>query len=185
MLMIATYLAGALLSQAAGQKLALDPEPEAEDIVVTAAPDNKCRLQLADKTLTDAEFKARAAQWKAGTPVRVIARNSASISCLTKIAFKLADQGVRKITFVDPSGKQSAGFPELKTGELRQNDPMALDDGRATIDSRSIPDIEHRFVSSSAAKLILAGKCDEAKAMALQQGDLDAAANVVLVCRGN
>ncbi|WP_375272838.1 hypothetical protein [Sphingomonas sp.] len=51
--------------------------------------------------LSDAEFNRRAAEWAAGTPVRVVAPRGADYRCLAKIAFRLADRGVKKIIF-DP-----------------------------------------------------------------------------------
>lgn len=76
-------------------------EPHADDIVVVARK-QKCSVKFADRDMSDAEFKRRSADWAAGKPVRVIARDSTDMKCLAKIAFKLADRGVTRIEFVEP-----------------------------------------------------------------------------------
>lgn len=78
-------------------------EPPAEDIIVTAVR-SKCSVRLADKVLSNPEFDRRAKDWAAGVPVRVIAPRSADYKCLAKIAFRLADHGVKRMTFVDSPG---------------------------------------------------------------------------------
>lgn len=78
-----------------------DP-PVGDDIVVVAARRN-CRVRFANRDMSESEFRRRASEWAAGKPVRVIARQSTDINCLAKIAFKLADRGVRLIQFVEPA----------------------------------------------------------------------------------
>ena len=69
------------------------------EVVVTARR-RRCDVSVANRLVSDAEFRARAAQWAAGVPVRVVAPASADYKCLAKIAFRLADYGVTRITFV-------------------------------------------------------------------------------------
>ncbi|MDB5697666.1 MAG: hypothetical protein JWN69_470 [Alphaproteobacteria bacterium] len=74
-------------------------EPE---IVVTASPKGKCRVQLTDQTLSDRQFAKNAGEWASlGTPVRVVTPTRADYKCLAKIVFRLNDRGVRLINFVD------------------------------------------------------------------------------------
>ncbi|MFC3579146.1 hypothetical protein [Sphingomonas hylomeconis] len=98
-------------------------ETETDDIVVVARS-TKCLLKFADRELDKAEFKRRTAQWAAGRPVRVIARQSADRKCLAKIAFQLADRGVRRITFVEPS---DATAPNSVGPWVSGDDPFAVD----------------------------------------------------------
>lgn len=94
------------------QAQAADNAPQPDDIVVTATRDRKdCSVRFADHDMTDREFNERAKDWAGGMPVRVIARTDADIKCLARIAFKLADRGVRRIQFVDPSGARSGPPP--------------------------------------------------------------------------
>lgn len=74
-------------------------EPVPVDVVVTARK-RRCDVSIANRVISDAEFKARAAEWAAGVPVRVVAPASADYKCLAKIAFRLADHGVTRITFL-------------------------------------------------------------------------------------
>ncbi|MDT9600293.1 hypothetical protein [Sphingosinicella rhizophila] len=76
------------------------PEPEADEIVVRAVR-GKCRVQLADRILSDSELNARAEEWAKGKAVRVIEPVGADYKCLARIAFRLNDKGVRLIEFVD------------------------------------------------------------------------------------
>lgn len=99
MLVIALLLA----AQAAPLSAGPPPEPPAEDIVVTAER-SRCSVRLADRVLSNPEFNRRAKDWAAGVPVRVIAPRSADYKCLAKIAFRLANHGVKRMTFVDPPG---------------------------------------------------------------------------------
>ena len=75
-------------------------ETEADEIVVRAVR-GKCRVQLADRLLTNRELDARAEQWANGKAVRVIEPVGADYKCLAKITFRLGDKGVRLIEFVD------------------------------------------------------------------------------------
>ena len=72
------------------------------EIVVTARR-AKCDVSVAKRVISDREFRARAAEWAAGTPVRVVAPSRADIRCLAKITFRLADHGVRNVEFVEPA----------------------------------------------------------------------------------
>jgi hypothetical protein len=71
--------------------------------VVVVAKRRKCDTSVAGRVLSDREFSRRAAEWAAGTPVRVVAPTRADIRCLAKITFRLADKGVRNVEFVDPA----------------------------------------------------------------------------------
>ena len=77
------------------------PEPTVADIVVTARK-RKCDVSIANRIISDKEFRARASEWAAGTVVRVHAPEATSYSCLAKIMFRLNDYGVTKAEFVDP-----------------------------------------------------------------------------------
>lgn len=90
--------------------------PTGDDIVVVAAKE-KCRVRFADRDMSDGEFRRRAAEWAAGKPVRVVARRSTDIKCLSKIAFRLADHGVKRIDFVEPKDVAPGATP---LGELRR-----------------------------------------------------------------
>ena len=54
-------------------------ETEADEIVVRAVR-GKCRVQLADRLLTNSEFTARAREWANGKAVRVIEPVGARVS---------------------------------------------------------------------------------------------------------
>lgn len=73
---------------------------DADEIVVTAVK-QKCRVRLADRLLSDREFDARAREWAAGRPLRVVAPAGADYKCLARIAFRLNDRGVKLIHWVD------------------------------------------------------------------------------------
>jgi hypothetical protein len=77
------------------------PSAQPDEIVVTANK-SKCEFHMASRILSDREFDARAKLWALGRPVRIVTPPAADRKCLTKIAFKLADRGVRLIEFVDP-----------------------------------------------------------------------------------
>jgi len=160
-----------------------DNEPRADDIVVSAVRDT-CTLRFADKAMSDAQFDARADEWKAGKPVRLVLRSDADFPCVRKIAKRLFDKGVTRIEFIDPKGKPAFPFepdPNLPrytaTGAV-PTVPGGTAGGWAEMRAR-----EHSFLGRTASQLILAGKCGEARKMALDQGDLDAAAAIVAVCR--
>jgi hypothetical protein len=141
-----------------------------EDIVVTAVRQD-CRVRFADREMSDREFNDRAKVWASGKPVRVIARADTDLKCLSKIAFRLADRGVRLIEFVDPSGRSAE---PLRVPGLQTAGPTP---------QTGIRDREKEFISRKAAELILAGKCPEARRLALENGNLEAAANVAQICR--
>jgi len=164
----------ASLLPATGQADAAMPD----DIVVTAERQD-CRVRFADRELTDREFDARAREWAAGKPVRVVARANADLKCLSKIAFKLADRGVRLIQFVDPSGKTADKIPTAGLG-MGAGAGMGTDNGSPTL---SVKDAERRFFARRATQLILEGKCGEARKLVLEAGDLESAAQVATVCR--
>jgi hypothetical protein len=71
--------------------------------VVVVAKRRKCDTSVAGRVLSDREFSRRAAEWAAGTPVRVVVPTRADIRCLARITFRLADKGVRNVEFVDPA----------------------------------------------------------------------------------
>lgn len=77
-------------------------EVDAEEIVIVASRPGKCRVQLADRTLSSGQLAAHAARWASeGTPVRVVRPRGADYRCMARIAFRLGDHGVRLIQFVD------------------------------------------------------------------------------------
>ena len=100
-------IALALTLAAAAAPQAGDAMPD--DIVVVAVRDT-CTLRFADKAMSDAQFEARSAEWKAGKPVRLILRSDAEFPCVRKIAKKLFDKGVTRIEFADPNGKPAFPF---------------------------------------------------------------------------
>lgn len=174
------------------------PVPEPDDIVVMAASKGGCRVQFADKILSDSEFRDRARVWAGGVPVRVVARTTASFDCLKKIAFQLSDWGVKQIQFVDPRGEGSGvGFPQPTLSPprpQRQGGESSAQRGAATDmnfpvagpeNSQSVSEIERKLLASHAAQLILDGKCAEARRVTLENGDLEAAAQVAQICRPN
>ncbi|MDB5684111.1 MAG: hypothetical protein JWM75_1809 [Sphingomonas bacterium] len=75
-------------------------QAEPAEIVVTGSR-QKCRVELADRALSDREFRAHAKDWAQGRRVRVIAPASTDKQCMIKIMFRLADRGVRLVEFVD------------------------------------------------------------------------------------
>lgn len=171
-----------LLMLAAPQ--ANDPQPD--DIVVVANR-GACKVRFADKDMTDAAFDARSAEWKAGRPVRVVARAEADLPCIRKIASRLFAKGVTRIEFVDPQGKPAFPFEPDRNLPRYTAAPgapavAATGGGGAWSENRAR---EHSFVARNASQLILQGRCEEARKMALEQGDLDAAADVVAVCRAD
>jgi len=91
----------ALARQAAPADV-IDP---ADEIVVVSSRKRKCRMELAHRVLSDSEFKARAAEWAAGKPVRVLVPPRTDYKCLAKIMFKLNEHGVRRANFIDVKGE--------------------------------------------------------------------------------
>ena len=97
--MIAAF-ALALLAQAPAAEAVPDEAEPA--IVVTGTRRGRCRVQLAQRSLSDRELGALAREWATlGRPVTVIRPAGADYRCLARIAFRLQDQGVRLIRFVD------------------------------------------------------------------------------------
>lgn len=76
------------------------PTVEGDEIIVRATK-RKCAVEIADHILSDREFKARAAEWATGKPLRVIVPPRTDYKCLAKIMFKLNDHGVVRADFVD------------------------------------------------------------------------------------
>lgn len=74
--------------------------PPGDEIVVRATK-RKCRLAIANRILSDAEFQRRAAEWAAGRPVRVIVPAATDYKCLAKIMFRLNEHGVKRAAFID------------------------------------------------------------------------------------
>lgn len=71
------------------------------DIVVVAR-ERRCDVAIANRVISGREFRARAKEWAAGVPVRVHVPTHADLRCMSRIAFRLADEGVRRIEFVEP-----------------------------------------------------------------------------------
>jgi hypothetical protein len=155
-----------------------------EDIVVVARPGkDSCEVRYADKTMTDAELRAHTRAWQQGTPVRVMARSNADLSCLKKIAFKLAAQGVKRMEFVDPRGRPAPDvIPDASQPARLDDAPLNAGTGDAKVDA--VRTSEHNFFARRAAKLVLQGDCAGAKKLALEAGDLQIAAQVAQVCAG-
>ena len=73
----------------------------APTIVVTGARPRRCRVRLADRSLSDRQLAAHAREWAAlGTPVSVVHSPGAHYRCLARIAFRLQDRGVRLTHYV-------------------------------------------------------------------------------------
>ena len=146
---------------------------QSDDIVVTAR-EGGCRVRLAEQDLSDREFDRHAKEWAQGRVVRVYARANADLKCLTKIAFKLADRGVKRMEFIDPSGRPAQPFMSETT--IAAN--TGIESGHPNVQER-----ERLFIARRAAKLILEGKCGEARRIVLENGDLESAAQVAEICR--
>jgi hypothetical protein len=84
----------------AGLQAISPPADEHPEIIVQAVR-RKCRVQLADRVLSDPEFARRAQEWAKGIPVQVYAPRQSDTKCLAKIVFRLQDHGVRLIHFSD------------------------------------------------------------------------------------
>lgn len=72
-----------------------------DDIVVTARR-RRCDVSIAGRVINSSEFRAHAAEWRVGRPIRVVVPPEARVSCLAKIMFRLADHGVTRAEFIDP-----------------------------------------------------------------------------------
>jgi len=82
--------------------LGATPAAVTSDEIVVTATKWKCQYHLASHLLSDRDLDERAKEWALGKPVRIVTPAAADRKCLTKIAFELADRGVRLIEFVDP-----------------------------------------------------------------------------------
>ena len=77
-------------------------EPEPAEIIVTGMRKGRCRVRMAQRTLSDREFAAHAREWGAlGRPVSVVRPAGATHRCLARIVFRLHDHGVRLVHFRD------------------------------------------------------------------------------------
>lgn len=165
----------------AGQR---DKVEKTGDDIVVSATSKGCRVQFADQILSDADLNERAKIWAQGVPVRVIARSTASFDCLKKIAFKLTQMGVSRITFVDPADKPAEPlFPQPKG--LLDRSYEVQNNGMRVGSAQQNWELEHHFLSRRASTLILQNKCAEARQLMLEEGDLEGAALVVTICRAN
>lgn len=80
-----------------------DPAAEME-IVVVAQVSTKCRVRLADRTLSDQELAAKAREWNANkVALKVVRPRRADYRCMAKIARQLGEQGLRFFEFVEAS----------------------------------------------------------------------------------
>lgn len=156
------------------------PAVGGDDIVITARKKG-CDVSMDGRVLSDTQFNSQARVWAAGKPVRVRASARESLGCMSKIAFRLAEHGVRNATYVDPQGRPAELFPEQKRAPVRTLGLSGGGGGSGSA-SPSIRDRELRFLQSRAARLVADGKCAEARQMLLEAGDLNGAANVVALC---
>ena len=97
--MVRRMIASLLLALLAPRQAA-PPEVVGDEIVVRASR-RKCRMEIANRILSDSEFKARAAEWAAGRPIRVVVPAGTHYRCLAKIMFRLNDHGVTRAHFLD------------------------------------------------------------------------------------
>jgi hypothetical protein len=63
--------------------------PQPDDIVVRAVR-HKCRIEIANRILSDPEFNARAKEWARGVPVRVMPPDNASTAVSALRARKIS-----------------------------------------------------------------------------------------------
>ena len=150
------------------------PATDGPDIIVQAR-NRGCETRVADRILSDQELDSRVRGMGTGRVVRVRAAADADMACLTKIAFRLADLGVRNMVFVDPRGRPAQ---PLRASPSERQDPGPNEAEAAQTQS----DREQRFIARRAARLILEGKCAEAKRSVLEAGDLASAAHVATIC---
>lgn len=167
---MAPWLALALL-------LVVQDTDQPEDIVVTARP-RGCDMSIDGHVLSDGDFNNKSREWAAGKPVRVRARADADLQCLSRIAFRLADKGVTRIAFIDPQGRPAKPLNGSIASPLTGG---GLSSGGG--DGDTIRDREWRFLEARAARLILDGRCTEARQLLLEAGDLSGAAAVVSLCK--
>lgn len=162
------------------------PEPGPDDVVVTLRRNNKCEVRLADKILSDGEFRERAKAWAAGTPARVFLRNEASVFCRLKIVEQLAKWNVRIVEFVDPAGRPAPYERPARLGSSATTGasdalpgPLVSPDGA----SIEMSNLKLRIIAGQAAHMIAKGNCDGAMKLVLEAGDLESAARVATICR--
>lgn len=70
-----------------------------DEVVVTAGK-RRCDLSIADRLISDREFRDRAREWAAGRPVRIVVPDGASYRCQARIVFRLGKYGVHRAVFV-------------------------------------------------------------------------------------
>lgn len=90
-------------------QVGVDADQATGDEILLVAKPRKCDLSVAGRTLRSPEFKARAAEWVAGRPVRVVVPTDARTRCLAKIMFRLHDNGVIRAEFVDAPATMDGG----------------------------------------------------------------------------
>jgi flavin-binding protein dodecin len=79
----------------------------AEEIIVTGTRPGKCRMQIADRALSEREFEVHAGEWaRLGRAIRVVHPANTHYRCLARIAFRLNDHGVWLVHFVDQGEAQ-------------------------------------------------------------------------------
>jgi len=94
-----------MLAQPAAETPAPAAETEAEsDVITVTATRRKCRVSIANRILSDREFRARAEEWARGRPLTVVSPRGADYRCLARIMFRLNDKGVRLVRWVDETG---------------------------------------------------------------------------------
>ena len=86
--------------QAAPPSTVAQAPSEAEVTVV--ARRGKCSVSIADRMISDRAFRARAKEWAAGTPVRIVSPDTTDYRCLTKIMGRLREYGVTRAQIVQP-----------------------------------------------------------------------------------
>lgn len=92
----------------AAQPAPARPAPEPATIVVTGSKPGKCRMQLADRALSDRQFEAHAGEWaRLGLAIRIVHPARVDHLCLARIAFRLHDRGVRVFHFAAEAGVPS------------------------------------------------------------------------------
>ncbi len=74
--------------------------PEPVEIVVRAER-GKCRLQLADRSISPEKLGTYADAWPKDQPVRVVSPKGARYKCLARLTFALSGRGIRSVEFVD------------------------------------------------------------------------------------
>lgn len=178
----------ALAAAAAGQTAPEEPGPD--DVVVVARRKNECVVKLADKVLSNSDFRERAKLWAAGTPARVYLRNEASLQCRLKILRQLTQWNVQTVEFIDPAGRAAKPEPPVPIGTATR--PMTTTADRApetqkppapTGEGIEMGSFQRRLMEGRAAHMIAAHDCAGAMKLVLDAGDLDAAVKVATICR--